>query len=119
MDKAGDWIYIILLLIVGISSLFSSSKEKKKKKRSIQQPSFPENTSKEKTSYPFDPQQTEKKQTLRQSLKSETKTIPTYSPINSDNIQPEESATPPCAKDDHLEELRKAIIYTEILNRKY
>ena len=85
----------------------------------MQQPPFPENSPNENTSFPFNQQQTEKKQTLRQSLKSETKTIPTYSPINSDNIQPEEAATPPCAKDDHLEELKKAIIYTEILNRKY
>ena len=38
MDNAGDWLYIVFLVIAGISSLFSSKNKKKRPKQILGQP---------------------------------------------------------------------------------
>ena len=38
MDNAGDWLYIVFLIIAGISSLFGSKNKKKRPKQILGQP---------------------------------------------------------------------------------
>ena len=38
MDNAGDWLYIVFLIIAGISSLFGSKNKKKRPKQILGHP---------------------------------------------------------------------------------
>lgn len=145
MDNAGDWLYIVFLAMAVISSLFSSLK---KKKRSIevlgqpdeeivtdQEPSrgkgfweILEEMQKEQTQ----PQQPPKKERRRKQqpvaapapspFLSTEKSIPDsiaqQVPMKAFAFHDESSILDEC--DFHnITELKKAIVYSEIFNRKY
>ena len=89
MDNAGDWLYIVFLIIAGISSLFSSKNKKKRPKQILGQP--------------------DRETTERQSFDGNRLVVPSA----------EEENPLTDIEFDNAAELRKAVIYTEILHRKY
>ena len=129
MDEFGDWIYIIIMVVVGISSLFSS-KNKKKQQQQTQMPSpvptepsepwFP-------TTHPA-PKKKERKQhpSIQEQMNARPfnthSTIPTVeADTQSETLraQEEENALAIALDLDNPDSFRKAIIYSEILHRKY
>ena len=141
MDNIGDWLYIVFLIIAGISGIISSAK-KKKRSAEMPQPSvndtFPEEQPEEKKSFWDILQEMQQEDTEPEVIIQEEKVlqkkyktpppIPFFTerenvvssikkeatiplPIKEENIQD--------SSFQNMEELRKAIIYTEILNRKY
>ena len=131
MDNLGDWIYIVFLIIAAVSGLFSSKNKKKRPTQVLGQPghdTFPEeNTSsgkgfweileemqnpkpaKQPVATPPAPFPTAKKMTDRQSPVGNRIVVP---PVEEENSFTD-------IEFDNAAELRKAVIYTEILNRKY
>ena len=91
-ENIGDWLYILFLAIAGISSMFSS--KKKKKQQQVAAPS------------PF---LAAEKVTDKQSPAGNRLVVPST----------EEEIPLTDIEFDNAAELRKAVIYTEILNRKY
>ena len=128
MDELGDWIYIIVMVVVGISS-FVSSLNKKKRQQQSQMP-LPEMSETLEPSYPtpYVPEQREKKQpppvpgrSKHNPLNAQS-TLPTYETDVQTEIsfmQEEESTIAGELELSDPDAFRKAIIYSEILNRKY
>ena len=130
MDNAGDWLYIVFLAIAGISSLFSSKNKKKRPKQILGQPDKEIVTSeKEVPAKGF-------WEILEEMQKPEPVKQPAAAPkpfLAGEKMADRQSsarnrlATPPAEEEspltefefDNAAELRKAVIYTEILNRKY
>ena len=130
MDNIGDWLYIVFLAIAGISGLFSSKEKKKKKGRpeilgqpdkeivSDEQPQPAEDKGfweigeeiKQAPAQPT-PEPEEKPRPIQED--KPRKAPPTVPPMK----EPERP-TPEITLQD-TDELRKAVIYAEILNRKY
>jgi hypothetical protein len=155
MDNLGDWLYIVIIIAVGISSLFSSAKKKKRAgqvpRQSIPETEYEEsNTPKPKSFWelleemqggvqvPKEMPQpvviTEKKKKTQEKKKQTRTSASAYSSegtsaftetpasqsLHSINLSEEEKAF--ALPDDSfqtIDELKKAIIYSEILNRKY
>lgn len=146
MDNLGDWIYIVFLVIAAVSGLFSSKGKKKRPTQVLGQPEhdmFPEEQTpsgkgfweileeaaaapqqkmpvKEKSSRPLKDRKAEKRTpspflTAEQEIQkskvssSTSMTFPTE----------EETSVLQDIEFNNAEELRKAVIYSEILNRKY
>lgn len=143
MDNAGDWLYIVFLIVAGISGLLSSKKKKKHPTEVLGQPGreivvehkeapqkgfweLLEEMQQEKTQ-PVQPVVTSKKK---------QKTPKAASPASFENIKNASKATFIARQSimadnpvddsllddmdfDNAAELRKAVIYSEILNRKY
>ncbi|MDR1161809.1 MAG: hypothetical protein LBK45_05665 [Tannerellaceae bacterium] len=158
MDNLGDWLYIVILIAVGISSLFSSAKKKKQAGQAPQQP-MPEtenkgsNAPKPKSFWELleemqsggqaqeeapKPQPrpvvvTEKKKKTQEKKKPATSSIPAYrsegisafgempasQPLDLINLSEEEAFALPADSFRSVDELKKAIVYAEILHRKY
>ena len=130
MDNAGDWLYIVFLAIAGISSLFSSKNKKKRPKQILGQPDKEIVTSeKEVPAKGF-------WEILEEMQKPEPVKQPAAAPkpfLAGEKMADRQSsarnrlATPPAEEEsplteiefDNAAELRKAVIYTEILNRRY
>ena len=130
MDNAGDWLYIVFLAIAGISSLFSSKNKKKRPKQILGQPDKEIVASeKEVPAKGF-------WEILEEMQKPEPVKQPAAAPkpfLAGEKMADRQSsarnrlATPPAEEEsplteiefDNAAELRKAVIYTEILNRKY
>ena len=121
MDEFGDWIYIILMVVVGISSLFSSI-NKKKRQQQTQMP-LPESSD---PSYPASTVPTKKERRLPPPVPIHIKNQP-YNTLSTPYIQntnsiitsEEESALSSELKLADPDTFRKAVIYSEILKRKY
>jgi len=124
MDELGNWVYIILMVVVGISSLWSSiNKKKGQQQTSIPAPDPPE------PSFPVPPVPVKKnkKSTLFEHAKSEqpfgsrlTSQMAESSLPKETSIEPEEEFVLVDELDlKDAESFRRAIIYAEILNRKY
>ena len=129
MEDLGNWVYILLMVVVGISSMLSSI-NKKKGQQQTQMPdsdfpelSFPEAPvpvpipkERNKKSSPSFPEQRK-----HQPLRSHS----TF-PVTDNSVQSELSITHE-KENKWIDELdltdaeafRKAIIYSEIINRKY
>ena len=146
MDNLGDWLYLVLLIVAGVGGLFNSGKKKKQqteakpaeeamplpKKKSfwelLEEASTEETTKAKKKVVP---KATPKKQKERQPAAKATPFLTAESAIPStiaSNYKDElavgegEERGGLSMSDFHLndrEEVRKAIIYSEILNRKY
>ena len=130
MDNAGDWLYIVFLAIAGISSLFSSKNKKKRPKQILGQPDKEIVTSeKEVPAKGF-------WEILEEMQKPEPVKQPAAAPkpfLAGEKMADRQSsarnrlATPPAEEESPLTEIefdnaaerQKAVIYTEILNRKY
>lgn len=145
MDNLGDWVYIVFLIVAAVSGLFNSKGKKKRPAQVLGQPEhdmFPEEqTSSGKGFWEIleetaTPQQKklviEKPPRPKKNKKAEKRVqtpfltaeqeIQKSKVISSQptNLQVEEE--PSLLQDiefNNAEELRKAVIYSEILNRKY
>ena len=138
VENIGDWLYFLFIIIAGISSLFSSKKKKKRvqqKKTTLDTDMTSEEESelpekdfwdilqeiKEQSIPKEEPQP--QKQSIRKSSQEEKKEPAIQKQPNTQNYR-----TIPSKEEDnididmeltHASELRKAVIYSEILNRKY
>ena len=123
MDEFGDWIYILVMVVIGISSLFSS-KNKKKTQQQTQMPSP------EPLDLPFPdlsvPKKKERKQPPpvpghinRQPFNTQSTISKTIPQIEKNLLQEEESTLAGELELTDPDTFRKAIIYSEVLNRKY
>lgn len=141
MDNAGDWLYIVFLVIAGISGLFSSKNKKKRPKQVLGQPEreiisqdeeapqkgfwdilqeMQEPRPQQKTV--IKPKKQKKQQAVQPTpfLTAENEIARQIADENRIGIPPmEEEAQQMDIEFNNAAELRKAIIYTEILNRKY
>ena len=134
MDSIGDWLYIVFLVIAGISSMFNAAKKKKEEqntsqeapitqprreqrqarrvKRSarpmpVQQPVPVYTTEQDPAAMPMPNPFLTAEQEIPEHLTAETTTS---------TVEEPEISTLPSFSD--REELRKAILYAEILQRK-
>ena len=141
MDKVGDWIYIVFLIVAAISGLFSSKNKKKRPTQVLGQPghdSYPEeNTSSGKGFWEILEEATtpQKPEAPTAPIHKKKKKTPASKPFLSTEQEIQKSkvsSSQPMnfpAEEEHsmlediefnnAEELRKAVIYSEILNRKY
>lgn len=114
MDNVGDWLYIVFLVIAGISSMFGS--KDKKSRRAAEVLGEPEIV------IPEEPKPIKRRVKVAKPQPIVEEPIPErvitkHQPIKRTSKSMEES--------EHIdvaitqEELRKAVIYAEILNRKY
>jgi len=124
MEDIGDWIYIILMVVVVISSLVKSI-SKKKEQQPTQMPvprppkqAFPAPPAPAKKSRRMPPPVPEH---LRQSFSSlfETSTIAESIKTEIALMPEQESALADELDFTDAEAFRKAVIYSEIINRKY
>ena len=141
MDNVGDWIYIVFLIVAAISGLFSSKNKKKRPTQVLGQPghdSYPEeNTSSGKGFWEILEEATtpQKLEAPTAPIHKKKKKTPASKPFLSTEQEIQKSklsSSQPMnfpAEEEHsmlediefnnAEELRKAVIYSEILNRKY
>ena len=134
MDSIGDWLYIVFLVIAGISSMFNAAKKKKEEQNAPQEAPIP---------------QPRREQRQARRAKRSARSIPAQQPIPVYTTEQVHTATPTThpfltAEQEipaHLtaeattpvieasetnglpsfadqDELRKAILYAEILQRK-
>lgn len=142
MDNAGDWLYIVFLIIAGISSLFGSKNKKKRPKQILGQPDreivtnednvpdkgFWEILEEMQNPKPAkQPVPTPKRKKKQQQVADPSPFLATekvtdkQSPAGNRLVVPSTEEEIPLTdiEFDNAAELRKAVIYTEILNRKY
>ena len=142
MDNAGDWLYIVFLIIAGISSLFGSKNKKKRPKQILGQPDreivtnednvpvkgFWEILEEMQNPKPVkQPVPTPKRKKKQQQVAAPSpflaaeKVTDKQSPAGNRLVVPSTEEEIPLTdiEFDNAAELRKAVIYTEILNRKY
>ena len=140
MDNAGDWLYIVFLIIAGISGLFGSKNKKKRPKQVLGQPEreiIPEDEEAPQKGFwdilqemqeplpkqkPAKPKKQKKQQAVQPTpfLTGENTTARQTADGNRTLLPPIEEDIPQTDIEfNNAAELRKAIIYTEILNRKY
>ena len=123
MDEFGNWIYIIIMVIVAITSLLSSMNKKKGQQQTqMPDPEFPEEW------FPTPPVPPVPKKMNRKTpppipVHSKNKpyhSIPMSQILNTELLEPEKETLLIDELDlSDAEAFRKAIIYSEILNRKY
>ncbi|RHU21624.1 hypothetical protein DXD68_23675 [Parabacteroides sp. TM07-1AC] len=137
MDNLGDWIYIVFLIVAAVSGLFSSKNKKKRPTQVLGQPEYEPAKEEhapsgkgfweileEATTPPEKKEKKKKKKEIRQPnpfLAAEQeihKSKVSSSPITNFPTE-EEHALLEDIEFNNAEELRKAVIYSEILNRKY
>jgi len=146
MDNIGDWLYIVFIAIAAISGFFGSGKKKRQQQQQQQQkrhiPDIPTHPSEDDYwNLPPVPQQQEVPCMVVKSVKKKKQPAkaPNYPPpflneeseieraIHKQNnsmgllLEEEQENTPLISTGDFQngEALRKAVIYSEILNRKY
>ncbi len=125
MESIGDWIYLVLLLIFVASGMFGSKSKKKRPTVVLGSPEY-EPDKAERTSWEMpgdaDASQSQKAKMPEPALipKAEPSVGPLTSrtSVASGNAGEEHSALEGVDFKD-AEELKKAVIYSEILNRKY
>jgi len=113
MDNIGDWIYLIIFGIAAVSGLFV------KKKRENQPTSSPKPVVK-KTEAPLRPaaqQANNKSVTASHPADFGHNAIPDDEPVVL--LETEEEPHAPTLDIRNAEEIRKAVIYSEILRRRY
>lgn len=143
-ENIGDWLYILFLAIAGISSMFSSKKKKKQPKQILGQPdreivaeeeSVPDKgfwevleemqnpkTTKQPVAAPKPKREQKKQQSVAPNpFLTAEKTAGRQSFAGNRLLVPPAKEESPLTdiEFDNAAELRKAVIYTEILNRKY
>ncbi|MDR1499747.1 MAG: hypothetical protein LBI58_02070 [Tannerellaceae bacterium] len=136
MDNIGDWLYIILLVIAGISGILSSGKKKRQTEERRQQDAegdTPEYSDWETlpevipealpTPQPINThpkQKTTQVQSRHTIFKEGERAIaPLHSEQTMEKDSPESSIVISGEDFRNIDELKRAIIYSEILNRKY
>ena len=138
MDNVGDWLYLLIIAIAGISSLFSGKKKKQAQsqpQQNQQEVGFPKSdddfwgTIEEIDSTAYEPsvvaKPSKKKAKKKTPLLTAESLIPNSIRDRADDFHDDNYAVDAeglSAESFHLEnleEVRKGIIYAEILNRKY
>lgn len=141
MDNAGDWLYIVFLVIAGISGLFGSKNKNKRPKQASRQPereiviadedvpqkgfwdTWQEMQNPQPQVQPTPKKLKQKKQKAATSpfLAGEKTTVKQMAAEAARTRIPimEEESNLQDLEFDNAAELRKAVIYSEILNRKY
>lgn len=145
MDNLGDWIYIVFLVVAALSGLFSSKSKKKRPTQVLGQPEYDTTQEEPTPSGKGFWEILEEVTAERPKQKTVTETLPNKKKNKKDIRQPNpflaaeqeihqaKAGSPrfmsfPTEEDHSLlediefnnaEELRKAVIYSEILNRKY
>lgn len=145
MDNLGDWIYIVFLVIAAVSGLFSSKGKKKHPTQVLGQPEhdmIPEEQTpsgkgfweileevatpqqkipvKEKSPRSFKSKKAEKRtQSPFLTAEQEIQKSKVISSLPVNFPTEEETSDLQDIEFNNAEELRKAVIYSEILNRKY
>lgn len=142
MDNAGDWLYIVVLIIAGISSLFGSKNKKKRPKQILGQPDreivtnednvpdkgFWEILEEMQNPKPVkQPVPTPKRKKKQQQVAAPSPFLAAEKTAGRQSFAGNRLVVPPAKEEspltdiefDNAAELRKAVIYTEILNRKY
>ena len=142
MDNAGDWLYIVFLIIAGISSLFGSKNKKKRPKQILGQPDreivtnednvpdkgFWEILEEMQNPKPAkQPVSTPKRKKKQQQVADPSPFLAAEKVTDKQSPAGNRLVVPPAKEEspltdiefDNAAELRKAVIYTEILNRKY
>ena len=128
MEEFGDWIYIIVMVVVGISSMYSSAK-KKQRQQQTQMP-LPVPSAPSEPWHPTTPPTSKQKgrkqpppvpgQMNRHQPSTSTIPIVETNTLSETHTAQEEENTLAIALDfDEPEAFRKAVIYSEILHRKY
>lgn len=124
MENIGDWIYLVLILIFAASGMFGSKSKKKRPTVVLGSPEY-EPDSAERTSWeiPKDADASQsKKAKMPESAPIQKPSVGPLSPRTSvapGNAAGEEHSILESVDFKDAEELRKAVIYSEILNRKY
>ena len=130
MEELGDWVYIILMVVVGISSLISSA-NKKKRQQQMQMPTPVSDPSEDyEMPYPTPSVPKKKEKLLPPPAPAQSKRQPlnahlAYSDLDTGTqseilcTQEDESALANKLELSDPDTFRKAVIYAEILNRKY
>jgi hypothetical protein len=113
MDNLDSWLYIVIMIIAGISGLLSSGKKKKRPEEILRQSEMnktPEDHEWETTSplkmSVYTPLFKEGERTIVHQQAEEKPTQENQLAVSEENFR-------------DMDELKKAIIYSEILNRKY
>lgn len=129
MDKIGDWLYIVFIIIAGISGLISSGKKKKTPTEVLGQPDYDQpkrqSTSKntwntaEKEPIPVSKNKKKKKPEVSPFLAGEMSSSAVKDTALTINQSDSEMEYIPEITINNTDDLRKAIIYSEILNKKY
>lgn len=130
MDNAGDWLYIVFLIIAGISGLFSSKNKKKRPKQILGQPdreivAEEENVPDKGFWEVLEEMQNPKP--AKQPVAAPKPFLTAEKTAGKQSFDGNRLVVPPAEEEnsltdiefDNAAELRKAVIYTEILNRKY
>jgi len=130
MENLGDWLYIILLIVAGVGSLLNSVKKKKQSQPAPgQATSIPKYEGEMPEEEPgsfwdiFDDtpkEQPRPQQEPKPIIQPRTHSRPLKAPVYTFEI--DKSTEDPFISPESFhdtEELKKAIIYSEILNRKY
>ena len=119
MDGLNDWIYVVFLIVAAVSGLFGS--KGKKRQRPVEVLGEPEYT------VEWDGQEKAKATEVKPSA---SVPLPKAAPKvrQQKSVAPRAAVARPAAEEHSMledmdlkstEELRKAVIYSEILNRKY
>lgn len=138
MDNLSDWLYIVLLAIAGVSSLFSSKKKKKSPTEVLGQPDRDIVVEQEDVPQKgfweiLEEMQKEKPQPVARPVARHTPSPAPFLTVENNTVRKKAQAVGsimatsiPAEESKSLEfelgnpaELRKALIYAEILNRKY
>lgn len=128
MDNIGDWLYVVFIIIAAASSLLSSGRKKKQSKEILGQPGKefhpyqppvpPAPRPEKKTPQPVARPQTKKQPSpflqAEKNARSYMSPPPPVTSFNEPEPEPALELDFRCADD-----LKKAVIYSEILNRKY
>ena len=143
MDNLGDWLYIILIAIAGISGLFSSNKKKRQQREMREQQQrdiivTPETASDKDFWEVYPEYEPEKPIVIKPAKRNKSQSTASPPPLpflkgeseieriirqqeGSPLLAVEEETKPLISSEDlhDSDALRKAVIYSEILNRKY
>lgn len=128
MDNIGDWLYVVFIIIAAASSLLSSGRKKKQSKEILGQPGKefhpyqppvpPAPRPEKKTPKPVTRLQTHKQPSPFLQAEKDVRSYMSTPPPATTFHEPEPE--PVLEIDFHsADDLKKAVIYSEILNRKY
>ena len=128
MENLGDWLYIVFLIIGGISMFFSSKKEEKKPTVVLEHPDGHIDGPTQKTTR----NKKSVKKKVQNQITNEKKTASTFNPMNESGSYLSTYVSPYAKEIDEIEnepaetihlddpnEARKAFIYSEVFGRKF
>ena len=125
MESIGDWIYLVLILIFAASGMFGSKSKKKRPTVVLGGPEYEPGAERTSWEMPEDADASQSKKAKMPEPAPIPKAEPSIGPLSSrtsaalENTAGEGHSILEDVDFKDAEELRKAVIYSEILNRKY